>query len=87
MVTESNFQEETGFLRNLCKSRGFSGTQPGFLVMVDLVCPFFLAVGPDTWLNSLGVSVRIFVMRLTSEFVDWVKQIVFTIVSGPHSIH
>lgn len=46
MVTESNFQEETGFLRNLCKSRGFSGTQPGFLVMVDLVCPLFLAMGP-----------------------------------------
>lgn len=46
MVIESNFHEEIGFLRNLCKSRGFSRTQPGFLVMVDLVCRLYLAMGP-----------------------------------------
>lgn len=70
MVTESNFQKEIGFLRILYKSRGFSRAQPGLPLWLILCVHFAWPWAPDTWLNSLGVSVRIFVMRLTSEFVD-----------------
>ena len=34
----------------------------------------------------LGASVRVFLVRLTSELVDWVKQIALPEVCGPHPI-
>ena len=54
MVIESNFQKEIGFLRNLCKSRGFSGTQPGLLLIVGLVCLLYLAMGPRYLVEQSG---------------------------------
>ena len=43
---------------------------------------------PDIWSNMiLGVSLRIFLMRLILKLVDWVKQIALPNVSGLHPIN
>ena len=57
-------------------------------VVIIFMCQLDWAMGcPDIWPNTvLSVFMRMFLERLTSELVDWVKQIGFPNVGGPHPI-
>ena len=58
-------------------------------VMVNFMCQFDQATEyPDIWSNNiLGVSVRVFWMRLTFELVGTIKQIALSDVNRPHLVN